>query len=115
MKYLVLLYDREDTWAALTEAQQQEVVGKHMAFGEAAQKAGVFVTGEALKPVATATTVRVRHGKVTHTDGPFAETKEALGGFYLLDVPTLDDALGWAAKLPEAASGSVEVRPVQVY
>jgi len=75
-------------------------------------KAGVMRGGNELKPVATATTIRLRGGKVLSTDGPFAETKEQLGGYYLIDVPNLDDAVKWAAKCPGAKTGSIEVRPI---
>ncbi len=85
------------------------------AFGEAAQAAGVMLGGEGLQPTSTATTVRVRDGEALTTDGPFAETREQLGGYYLLDCKDLDEAIGWAAKIPGAQTGSIEVRPVMDY
>jgi len=85
------------------------------AFGEAAKEAGVLLGGEGLQPTSTATTVRVRDGEALTTDGPFAETREQLGGYYLLDCKDLDDAISWAAKIPGAQNGSVEVRPVMDY
>jgi hypothetical protein len=84
-----------------------------MAYGESLRKSGHYVAAEALQPVHTATTVRVREGKVSMTDGPFAETKEQLAGFYLIDARDLDDAVGAAAKIPPARVGSIEVRPVR--
>lgn len=115
MKYIFLIYDNEKTWLSLSEAEQGQVFAAHMAFTEAAQKAGKMVGGEALEPTRSATTVRVQSGKPIHTDGPFAETKEQLGGYYILDCNDLDDALAWASKLPEAKTGSIEVRPVMVF
>ena len=85
------------------------------AFGEEARQAGVMVGGEGLEPTSAATTVRVRDGERLLSDGPFAETKEQLGGFYLLECDSLDEAIEWAAKIPGASSGSVEVRPVMNY
>lgn len=87
----------------------------YMAFNVAAKKAGVHVGGEALQPIATATTVRARDGKASITDGPFTETKEQLGGFYLLDCKDLDEALSWAKRIPTSKWGSVEVRPIMVF
>jgi hypothetical protein len=85
------------------------------AFGQAAQEAGVLLGGEGLQPTSTATTVRVRNDETLTTDGPFAETREQLGGYYLLDCKDLDEAIGWAARIPGAQSGSVEVRPIMDY
>src|SRR5215217_1055896 len=87
----------------------------YYAFGDEAEKAGVLLGGEGLQPTATATTVRVRDGEPLLTDGPFIETREALGGFYLLECADLDEAARWAAKIPDAATGAVEVRPVMDY
>jgi hypothetical protein len=86
-------------------------MGEYFAFTEGIRKSGHHLGGEALQPVQTATTVRVRNGKLSTTDGPFAETKEQLGGFYEIDVPDLDTALDWAARCPAASTGAVEVRP----
>jgi hypothetical protein len=85
-----------------------------MAFTAELAKIGKLVGGEALEPTATATTVRVRNGKSVKTDGPFAETKEQLGGYYIIDVKDLDEAMAWAAKIPDVTTGSVEIRPVMV-
>ena len=96
----------------------EEAAAEHprwMAYTQALSDAGAFVSGDALQPVATATTIRVRDGERLVSDGPFAETKEALAGFYVIDAPDLDAALDWAARIPSATRGSVEVRPVQVF
>lgn len=106
MKYLCLVY--------LEEQKLRTVPDKEcMACGDGFRKSGVLVAAEALQPVATAATVRVRNGKVSVTDGPFAETKEQLAGFYLLDARDLNEAIQMAAKIPPAREGSVEVRPVR--
>ena len=98
-----------------TPEQIQQTMAAYGAFGQEIEEKGVHVAGEGLQPTATATTVRVRDGERLITDGPFAETKEQLGGFYLLDCKDLDEAIGWAAKIPGAQSGHVEVRPVMDY
>ena len=115
MKYLCLIYSAEADHQGMSPSAQQEYAGSYFAFDGEVKKAGVYVAGEGLKPVGTATTVRVRDGKRSTTDGPFAETKEQLGGFYLLDCKNLDEALSWATKIPTAKFGSIEVRPVMVY
>ena len=112
MQYLVLIYDDEKAWEKMPEAESQKIFGAYMAYSEEMAKAGVLRAGDALKPTSTATTVRLRDGKPLITDGPFAETKEQLGGYYLIDVPNIEEALKWAAKCPSAAFGSIEVRPV---
>ena len=115
MKYALLIYD-ENTASPSPEppdpALWGQVMDEYNAFTKAITDAGVYRGGEALQPNPTATTVRVRDGKTLTTDGPFAETKEGLGGFYLLECADLDEALGWAAKCPGSWYGSVEVRPV---
>lgn len=115
MKYMFLIYDHEQKWLSLPQEEQGRVFGAHMAFMEAAKSAGKLIAGDALEPTRSATTVRLANGKPVYTDGPFAETKEQLGGYYILDCKDLDDALAWAAKLPEAETGSIEVRPVMVF
>lgn len=115
MKYLVLIYDSESLMEKMPEAEVGAMIGEYNKYSEAMRSEKVFIAGDALQPVKTATTVRVRNGKTTHTDGPFAETKEQLGGYYLIDVPNLDEALKWAARCPSAKIGSIEVRPVQVF
>ena len=111
MQYMLLIYNSGD-WQDLSPEQQQEIGGAYFAFTEELQAAGKMVAGNALQPTSTATSVRVRDGETLTTDGPFAETKEVLGGYYLIDVESLDEALAWAAKIPGAAYGTIEVRPV---
>ena len=110
MQYLCLLYDIEDRTS--TPAQQEAELGRYFAFDEAAAAAGVLRGGHALMPTSTATTVAIRDGQTLVTDGPFAETREALGGYYLLECADLDEALEWAARIPAAESGRVEIRPI---
>jgi hypothetical protein len=106
MKYLCLVYMEEKTLNAVPDSDCA-------AFGEDLRKSGCYIAAEALQHVETATTVRVRNGKVSVTDGPFAETKEQLAGFYLIDAQDLDEAIHVAAKIPPARVGSIEVRPVR--
>jgi hypothetical protein len=114
-KYAILLYGDETAGADLSPEQQKQVMDLWWGFeGELQKQEGVRLAGEALLPTNTATSVRMSGGKTTTTDGPFAETKEQLGGFYLLDVKDLDEAMQWAAKVP-MQEGTVEVRPVQEF
>ena len=113
MKYLCTIYGDESQFADATPEQMNEMLAAYGAFGEEA--GDVILGGEGLQPTSTATTVRVRDGERMLTDGPFAETKEQLGGFYLLECASLDKAIDWAAKIPGASTGSVEVRPVMNY
>jgi hypothetical protein len=115
MKYLLSIYTDESGFADVTPEQAADMTAAYIALSREMEQAGVALGGEGLQPTATATTVRLRDGERLLTDGPFAETREALGGFYLIDVEDLDAALGWAAKVPGAAWGSVEVRPVMTY
>jgi hypothetical protein len=115
MKYLCTLYDDETQWADATPEQAGALMQAYDAFGREVHEAGAFVAGEGLEPTSAATTVRVRDGERILSDGPFAETKEQLGGFYLLECDSLDEAIEWAGKIPAASSGSVEVRPVMNY
>ncbi len=108
MKYLLLIYGDE----ARIQAPNPERMAAYVAYTEALKQAGVLEGGNRLQAVRTARTVRARNGKVSVTDGPFAETKEVLGGFYMIDVPDLDSALAWAARCPGAAHGSIEIRPL---
>ena len=112
MKYLCMIYTDEAAESRKSQAQQQELMGAYYAFTNAVRDAGVYCAGEALHPTSTATTVRVRNNKTLTTDGPFAETKEQLGGYYLLECNDLDEAIQWAAKIPNAKDGSIEVRPI---
>ena len=109
MKYLCLVYLEEKTFATTPGSPSDP---ECFAFGEGMRKSGNYLAAEALQPVKTARTVRVRNGKASITDGPFAETKEQLGGYYIIEVDTLDEAIEWAAKIPSARLGSIEVRPI---
>jgi hypothetical protein len=112
---MAIIFNDESQYANATPEDVAAVFAAHGEFGEAAGKAGVFVGGDGLQPSATATTVRVRDGERLLTDGPYAETKEQLGGFYMLECKDLDEALAWAARIPEAKTGVIEVRPVMIY
>ena len=112
MRYLLLIHDEEKMFATMSPQEIGKLMGEYGKFTEEIMASGVFKDAARLRPVATATTVRVRNGKTTTTDGPFAETKEQLGGFYLIDVKDLDQAIQWAARIPSAKLGCVEVRPV---
>ena len=116
MKFLALIYNDEAAYADATPADIAAIFQAHGEFGQAATEAGVFTgDGEGLQPAATSTTVRVRDGERMLTDGPYAELKEQIGGYYLLECKDLDDALSWAARIPEAKTGAIEVRPVMDY
>lgn len=115
MKYILLIYGDEKAFGELPKAEQEKIFGAYGAFSEELKGSGKMVAGEALEPPETATTVRVRNGKTSHTDGPFAETKEQLGGFYIIDAKDLNEAIAWAAKIPGALDGSIEIRPILVY
>jgi hypothetical protein len=112
MEYLLTLYSNEDGWKQLTEEQQKQGYAAYMAYTEALKKAGAYVGSNRLQPVATATTVRLVDGKSQVLDGPFVDSKEQLGGYYLIEAPDLDTALAWAARCPGAGHGTIEVRPV---
>lgn len=112
MQYLLLLYSEEGAWNKMPEAAQQEGLKQYMSYGEALRKAGVYVDANRLRDSVDATRVAVIDGKTKVQDGPYADTKEQLGGYYLLNVKDLDEALSWAARCPGASHGIVEVRPV---
>jgi len=112
MRYMLLIYDDETAMAQATQEEQQVVYVDYARYTEEVRNRGILLAGEALMPTQTATTVRVRNGKVLTTDGPFAETKEQLGGFYMLNCKDLDEATELAAKIPGARYGSIEIRPV---
>ena len=112
MKYLCLVYGEQQTLAALSEAEAQALTNESLAYDEVLQRSGHLIVAQALAPVRTAKTVRVRKRKVTVTDGPFAETKEQLGGYYVIEVDNLEQAIFWAEKMPGMTSGSVEIRPL---
>jgi hypothetical protein len=112
MKYLCLIYENEKGWEQMPKEQADAVMGEYFAFTDGIRRSGQYVAGDALHPTHTATTVRVRDGKTLTTDGPFAETKEQLGGYYLIDAKDLDEAIQVASKIPSARWGSIEIRPV---
>jgi hypothetical protein len=112
MKYLCLIYDDEKIYTGMSKADTEKFMGEYHQFTEGIKKSGYYLAGEALKPVHTATTVRVRNGKMSTTDGPFAETKEQLGGFVLIEARDLNEAIQVAARIPGARYGCVEIRPV---
>ena len=115
MRYAVLIYGNEAAGMAMSEAEMQAEINAYNVFTESIMKSGVMDGGAPLLPTTSATTVRVRDGKTLTTDGPFAETKEQLGGFYVLKCDNLDQAIEFAARIPGAARGSIEVRPVMEY
>ncbi len=115
MQYMCLIYDDEKVWESMSEDERNAVFGEYGTFTESIRQSGHMVAGEALQPTSTATTVRVRDGETLVTDGPFAETKEQLGGYYLIDAKDADEALAIAARIPSARYGSIEVRPVMVF
>lgn len=113
MKYLCLVYYEEKDVYSMPPPQWKSLVGECLAYGEDVRRSGHFVGGEALQPVSTARTVRVRNGKVTTTDGPFAETREQLAGFYLMEARDLNEAIQVASRIPPARLGSIEIRPIR--
>jgi hypothetical protein len=115
MKYALTIYGDESAAQSASPEEMQAISQAYGALTQEMQDKGVYVGGEGLYPTSTATTVRVRDGERSVTDGPFAETKEQLGGFYEIDVKDLDEAIEWAAKIPGAQRGSIEVRPVMVF
>jgi hypothetical protein len=112
MQYLLLIHDDPQLWGDMSEDERNAYFGEYMGYTQALVDAGIWVGGNQLQGTDTATVVRVRDGETLTTDGPFAETKEQLAGYYLIEVETLDDALDWAARIPSARIGTIEVRPV---
>ena len=112
MKYLCLIYDEEKKLEKMSKAESDAFMGEYFAFTDGIKKSGQYLAGEALHPVNTATTIRMRNGKLSTTDGPFAETKEQLGGYYLVEAKDLNEAIQVAAKIPSSRTGSIEIRPV---
>ena len=112
MQYMLLIYDQEKTWQELPEDEQARVYHAYNTFTQELRESGAFVAADQLQPVGSATTVRVRDGERLVTDGPFAETKEQLGGYYVVEAESIDEAIAWAEKIPSAKLGSIEVRPV---
>ena len=112
MKYLCLIYDEEQKLGGMSQSESDAFMGEYSAFTDAIRESGHYLGGEALQSVQTATTLRVRNGRLSATDGPYAETKEQLGGFYLIEARDLNDAIQVAARIPSVRTGSIEVRPV---
>ena len=112
MKYLCLIYDDEKQFQQMPKDRIEKMMGEYRAFGDSITKSGHYIGGDQLQPTSTATVIRSRNGKVSTTDGPFAETKEQLGGYYLIDAKDLNDAIQVASRIPSAKSGSIEVRPI---
>ena len=115
MQYLLLLYAQEAGWNQMTKEQQQQGYAAYMAYTEALKKANIYVGSNRLQPIATATTVRLVDGKSQVLDGPYVDTKEQLGGYYLINAKDLNDAIQVAAKIPSSRIGSIEVRPIQEF
>ncbi|HXF96164.1 MAG TPA: YciI family protein [Gemmatimonadales bacterium] len=112
MRYLCLIYENHKDWEALSRTEQEAGIAEYAAYTESIKKGGHYLGGEALQPPETATTVRVRNGKLSTTDGPFMESKEQLGGFYLIHARDLNEAIQVASRIPSARWGAVEVRPI---
>ncbi|HJU91772.1 MAG TPA: YciI family protein [Pyrinomonadaceae bacterium] len=112
MKYMLLIYHDEQGWEGITEAERQQIYGEYQKLRGDLESRGQWVSGSELRPVSTATTVRVRDGKELITDGPFAETHEQLGGYFLIEAANLDEATNIAARIPSAKTGTVEIRPL---
>jgi len=113
MQYMILIYGNEANWASIPPAELPAIFEKWMGYGKAMEDAGILRAGSQLHPVATATTLRFTNGKVLSTDGPFAETKEQLGGYYLIEVPDIDSAIKWGGQCPALfGGGTVELRPL---
>ena len=112
MQYLLMVYSKEGQWETLTPVQQQQGLAAYGAFTEALKQAGVFKGSNRLQPASTATTVRSADGKTQVLNGPYAESKEQLGGYFLIEAADLDAAMSWAARCPGSSHGVVEVRPV---
>jgi hypothetical protein len=113
MKYLCLIYDEEARFGTMSKADGEALMQEYFAFTKEIRASGHHLGGSELQPTRSATTVRVRNGRLSATDGPFAETKEQLGGYYLVEAKDLNDAIQLAARIPGAKSGSIEVRPLQ--
>ncbi len=115
MQYLLLIYRSDEQYARMSADDRKNLTADYVTYTQSIIQSGHFKAGDGLQPVSTATTVRVRDGKTLTTDGPFAETREQLGGYYLVDAKDLDTALSLAARIPGAKDGSIEVRPVMIY
>ena len=115
MQYLLMIYRSEAELFKMNDAERQKMTADYGTFTQSIIQSGHFKAGDGLQPSTTATTVRLREGKVLTTDGPFAETREQLGGYYLVEAKDLDEAIAIAARIPGARDGSVEVRPIMIY
>jgi hypothetical protein len=112
MKYILLIYGDEKAWEGMSREAMEKVYGEHRVYGEALEKAGVMRGGAELQPTSTATSIRFSGGRARTLDGPFAETKEQLGGYYVIEVDNLEQAIEWAGKMPAMTEGTVEIRPL---
>jgi hypothetical protein len=112
MQYMLMIYSNESRWTKMTQAEREQGVAAYSAYTDALRKAGVLAGANRLQPTSAATTVRIANGKSQVLNGPYADAKEQLGGYYMIDVPDLDAALSWAARCPGASYGAIEVRPV---
>ncbi len=112
MKHMLLIYSEEAGFQRLSAEQRDQAVAAYAAYTEALKKAGIYVDSSRLQPTASAASVRIEDAKTTVLNGPYAETKEQLGGYFLIDVPNMDTAMAWAARCPGASHGTVEIRPV---
>jgi hypothetical protein len=112
MQYMLLIYDDEQVWANMSDGERKGVYAEYGAFTNDLREHGTLLSADQLQPTSAATCVRIRGGEQVVTDGPFAETKEQLGGYYLIDADSVDEALEWAAKIPSARYGTIEVRPI---
>jgi hypothetical protein len=112
VKFLALIYGEEGGWDSLPDEERSRVYERYAAFAREGREAGVVLGGDELDSTSNATTVRVREGQTSVTDGPYAEAKEALGGYFILEAASMDEALDWAARIPAAEHGAVEVRPI---
>ena len=115
MKYLCLIYDDEKKMAAMSQSETQAFMGEYGAYTQSVKDSGHYLGGNPLQPVHTATSIRSRNGKVSTTDGPFAETKEQLGGYYLIEAKDLNEAISVASRIPSAKTGTIEVRPIMTF
>lgn len=115
MQYLCLIYDEEAKLNAMSQQEGEAFMNEYFAFTQDAKTSGHYIAGNALQPIAAATSIRLRGGKLSTTDGPFAETKEQLGGYYLIEAKDLNDAIQVAAKIPSAKTGTIEIRPIVVF
>jgi hypothetical protein len=112
MQYALLIYGEERVWESRSQAEESVVMAEYGRLGDALREESKLIRGDELQPVATATTVQVRGGDAVVTDGPFADTKEVLGGFFLIEADSLDEAIEWAGRIPDAKVGTIEVRPL---